>query len=204
MVEGDASGRLAEGRAAAPLFLIDNFDSFTYNVVHGLAAAGARVEVRRADRADLATIEALAPSIIVISPGPGRPEDATLSLEIVRRFAGRTPILGICLGMQVIAVACGGTVGRAPAPVHGKMSLVWHDQRGLFAGLPSPLSAGRYHSLCVTGAPACLEVAARTEDGVIMGLRHRSCPMAGLQFHPDSFLTPHGAEIMRNAVHGDF
>jgi anthranilate synthase/aminodeoxychorismate synthase-like glutamine amidotransferase len=140
----------------------------------------------------------------VFSPGPGRPEDARLCLEVTRAFAGRVPLFGICLGMQVLAVALGGEVGRAPDPVHGKVSQVHHDGRGLFAGLPDPFLAGRYHSLCVTRVPDCLEVTARTEDGVVMALRHRSWPLAGVQFHPDSFLTEHGLEMLEHAARGHF
>ncbi len=186
------------------VLLIDNFDSFTFNVMHGLVEAGAVVEVVRTDHLDLAGIEAFNPSMIVISPGPGRPEDASLSLASIRWFGGRVPILGICLGMQVMAVAFGGRVGRAPEPVHGKVSPVAHDGRGLFEGLPSPMDVGRYHSLCVTQVPECLEVSARTAEGLVMGLRHRQYPMAGVQFHPDSFLSPFGAEMLRHAVLGHF
>ena len=184
------------------ILLIDNFDSFTFNVLHGLTEAGGEVEVCRADLLDPEVLEALAPAMIVVSPGPGRPEDAAASLQAIRRFGGRVPVLGICLGMQALAVAFGGAVARAPEPVHGKVSEVAHDGTGLFQGLPSPLAAGRYHSLCVTRVPACLEVNARTPDGLVMGLRHRAFPMAGVQFHPDSFLTPLGTEILRNALLG--
>ncbi len=184
-----------------PILLIDNFDSFTFNVLHGLVEAGAGVEVCRADRLDVQAIEAFRPSMIVISPGPGRPEDAKLSLEVVLRFGNRIPILGICLGMQVMAVALGGKVSRAPAPVHGKTSQVFHDGSGLFEGMPSPMEVGRYHSLCVTRVPEDFEVSARTGDGLVMGLRHRDGLMAGVQFHPDSFLSPFGTEMLRNAVH---
>jgi anthranilate synthase/aminodeoxychorismate synthase-like glutamine amidotransferase len=188
----------------APILLIDNFDSFTYNVLHGLVEAGATVEVRRRDLIDLAGIEALAPSMIVLSPGPGRPEDTGVCLEVACHLGGRVPILGICLGLQVLAVACGGRVGPAPEPVHGKTSAVAHDGQGLFEGLPSPLTVGRYHSLCVTDLPLDMDVCARTEDGLVMGLRHRRWPMAGLQFHPDSFLTEKGSRILWNAVNGRF
>ncbi len=182
--------------------LLDNFDSFTYNVVHGLAAAGAEVEVFRADAIDLAGLVARRPDLFVVSPGPGRPEDALLSLEAIRHFGGRVPVFGICLGLQCIALAFGGEVVRAAAPVHGKVSRVLHDGQGVFAGLPSPLEVGRYHSLMVTRVPPDLEVTAQTEDGIIMGLRHRRWALAGLQFHPDSFLTPEGATMFRNAVDG--
>lgn len=185
-----------------PILLIDNFDSFTYNVLHGLTEAGASVVVRNRDQLDLAAVEAFEPSMIVLSPGPGRPEDAGVCIDVARRLGGHLPILGICLGLQVLAVAWGGRVGAAPDPVHGKASAVTHDGRGLFEGLPSPLTVGRYHSLCVTDVPTEMEVCARSADGVVMALRHRRWQMAGLQFHPDSFLTEHGARIFRNVVHG--
>lgn len=184
------------------ILLIDNFDSFTWNVLHGLVEAGGDVTVRRADALDLGAVASFQPDLIAISPGPGRPEDATLSLAVVRQFGARTPILGICLGMQALAVAFGGRVGRAPEPVHGKVSNVLHAGTGLFEGLPSPLPVGRYHSLCVTEVPPMLDVTARTEEGLVMGLRHRELPLAGVQFHPDSFLTPQGRELLAHAVHG--
>lgn len=186
------------------VFLIDNFDSFTYNIAHGLAAAGASVEVRRADGVDLDALEADLPSLLVLSPGPGRPEDAGVSLAAIQRFAGRVPIFGVCLGMQCLAVAFGGAVGPAPEPIHGKITRILHDGRGLFHGLPSPLRVGRYHSLCVTAVPACLEVTAHSEDGVPMALRHRGFRMAAVQFHPDSFLTDDGPAMMRHVLRGDF
>jgi anthranilate synthase/aminodeoxychorismate synthase-like glutamine amidotransferase len=190
--------------AAPRVLILDNFDSFTRNVAEGLFRAGAAVEIRRADAIDLAGLEAARPELLVISPGPGRPEDATLSLAAIGRFGGRLPILGICLGHQCIAVAFGGKVGRAPEPVHGKVSAIRHDGRGLFTGLPPVTAVGRYHSLCVTELPSCLEAAAWTEDGLVMGLRHRELPIAGLQFHPDSFLSPEGPAIWRNALDARF
>ena len=186
------------------VFLIDNFDSFTYNIAHALAAAGATVEVRRADHVDLDALEGDPPGLLVISPGPGRPEAAQVSLDAIRRFAGRIPIFGVCLGMQCLAVAYGGIVGPAPEPVHGKATRILHDGRGLFQGLESPLRAGRYHSLCVQEVPPCLEITARSEDGLAMALRHRGIRMAAVQFHPDSFLTDDGPAIMAHVLRGDF
>jgi anthranilate synthase/aminodeoxychorismate synthase-like glutamine amidotransferase len=187
-----------------PILLIDNFDSFTYNILHGLTEAGARVVVESRDRLDLAAVEAFDPSMIVLSPGPGRPEETGVCLDVARHLGGRLPILGICLGLQVMTVALGGRVDRAPEPVHGKTSAVTHDGLGLFDGLPSPLTVGRYHSLGVTEVPPEFEVCARTEEGLVMGLRHRRWQMAGLQFHPDSFLTEDGPKMLWNAVNGRF
>jgi anthranilate synthase/aminodeoxychorismate synthase-like glutamine amidotransferase len=189
---------------ACRVFLIDNFDSFTYNIAHGLAAAGATVEVRRADGVDLDGLEADLPDLLVLSPGPGRPQDAHLSLAAIRRFAGKVPIFGVCLGMQCLAVAYGGSVEPGTDPVHGKTTRILHDGRGLFQGLPSPIRAARYHSLCVSSVPACLEVTARSEDGIPMALRHRGIRMAGVQFHPESFLTDDGPAIMEHVLRGDF
>ena len=186
------------------VFLIDNFDSFTYNIAHALAAAGATVEVRRADGVDLDALEADPPGLLVLSPGPGRPEDAKVSLEAIQRFAGRIPLFGICLGMQCMAVAYGGNVGPAPEPVHGKATRILHDGRCVFQGLATPLRVGRYHSLCVRDVPACLEVTARSEDGLPMALRHRGLRMAAVQFHPDSFLTDDGPAMMAHVLRGDF
>lgn len=186
------------------VLLLDNLDSFTHNVAQGLLEAGARVEVARRDRTDLAWIRARAPQLLVLSPGPGTPEGAHLAREAVRALAGTTPILGVCLGHQVLAHAFGGRVGATDAPVHGRAWTILHDGRGLFQGLPSPLTAGRYHSLAVEALPPCLEASAWTPEGLLMGLRHRSLPVAGVQFHPDSFLTPSGPELFRNAVLGRF
>lgn len=186
------------------VLLLDNLDSFTHNVAQGLLEAGARVEVVRRDRADLAWIRDRAPQLLVLSPGPGEPEAAHLALGAVRALADAIPILGVCLGHQVLAVAFGGRVGRTGAPVHGKAWPVLHDGRGLFRGLPSPFLAGRYHSLAVEALPPVLEACAWTPEGLVMGLRHRELPVAGVQFHPDSFLTPHGPELFRNAILGRF
>ena len=190
--------------ASGRVFLVDNYDSFTYNIAHGLAAAGASVEVRRADGVNLAVLEAQPPDLLVISPGPGHPRDAQVALEAIRRFAGRIPLFGVCLGMQCLAVAYGGTVEPAPEPVHGRTTRVQHEGCGLFQGLPNPIRAARYHSLCVRQVPDCLEVTARSEDGVPMALRHRGLRMAGVQFHPDSFLCEDGPAILAHVLRGDF
>jgi anthranilate synthase/aminodeoxychorismate synthase-like glutamine amidotransferase len=183
------------------LLVIDNFDSFTYNLVQYLGELGARPAVRRNNAVTIGEIEALAPFGILISPGPGRPEDAGISPDVIRVFAPRIPILGVCLGHQAIGQVFGAAVVRAPRPVHGKTSMVEHDGRGLFAGLRGPFAAGRYHSLAVSeeGWPDDLEVAARAaDDGVVMALRHRSRPVHGVQFHPESVLTGDGRHLLRN------
>lgn len=182
------------------IVVIDNYDSFTYNLVQYLGELGAEPRVYRNDQVSLDDIERMQPDAIVISPGPGTPEDAGVSLAAIRRFAGRVPILGVCLGHQCIAAAFGGRVVRARELMHGKVSTVVHDGRGLFAGVPSPLTACRYHSLIVDREtlPDCLEVTAATEAGEIMGLRHRSWPVEGVQFHPESVFTPSGKAILAN------
>jgi anthranilate synthase/aminodeoxychorismate synthase-like glutamine amidotransferase len=183
------------------LLMIDNYDSFTYNLVQYLGELGARLVVRRNDEATIDDLLALGASRLVISPGPGRPEQAGVTLEAIREFSTRVPILGVCLGHQAIGLAFGGTVIRAPRPIHGKTSTVEHDRRGVFSGITSSFQAGRYHSLVVEEAtvPAELEVSARTkEDGVVMGLRHRERPVHGVQFHPESVLTQEGRRILRN------
>ena len=180
------------------VLVLDNYDSFTYNLVQYLGELGAEVRVVRNDQTTLDEIAALAPARIVISPGPGRPEDAGLSIDVIRRFGTSTPLLGVCLGHQAIGAAYGGTVGRALTLMHGKTSQVTHDGRGVFAGLESPFEAGRYHSLIVEApVPEVLEVSARTEDGVIMGLRHREHPVHGVQFHPESVLTGAGKRLLQ-------
>ena len=183
------------------VFVLDNYDSFTYNLVQYLGELGVRPLVRRNDKVTLDEIAAMAPTHIVISPGPGRPEDAGVTPDVIRRFGPTTPVLGVCLGHQAIGMVYGGSVVRAPAPLHGKTSAVDHDGRGVFAGLSSPFEAGRYHSLVVAaeGLPASLEIAARTRtDGIIMGLRHRKYPVHGVQFHPESVLTDEGRQLLRN------
>jgi anthranilate synthase component 2 len=183
------------------VLVIDNYDSFTYNLVQYLGELGAAIRVRRNDRVTLDEIAAMAPERIVISPGPGRPEDAGISVDVIRRFGPTTPILGVCLGHQAIGVVYGGTVCRAQAPMHGKTSTVVHDGKGVFAGLTAPFPAGRYHSLVISNdhVPATLEVAARTkEDNTIMAVRHTTYPVHGVQFHPESVLTDEGRRILRN------
>jgi len=185
------------------LLVIDNYDSFTYNLVQYLGELGAVIRVRRNDQVTLDEIAAMAPEQIVISPGPGRPEDAGVSVDVIRRFGPTTPILGVCLGHQAIGVVYGGIVCRAQVPMHGKTSTVVHDGKGVFAGLGAPFQAGRYHSLVISNdrLPGELEVAARTkEDNTIMAVRHRAYPVHGVQFHPESVLTDEGRRILRNFI----
>ena len=181
------------------VLLLDNYDSFTYNLAQYLGELGQPPVVRRNDAISIAEVEAMAPDRIVISPGPGRPEDAGITVELIRGFGRRVPVLGVCLGHQGIGQAFGGSVVRAPMLMHGKVSSVQHDGRGVFSGVSQPFVAGRYHSLIVSDPPPDeLEISARTEDGIIMGLRHREFPVHGVQFHPESVLTGEGRKILRN------
>jgi anthranilate synthase/aminodeoxychorismate synthase-like glutamine amidotransferase len=189
------------------VFLLDNYDSFTYNLAHLLGELGAEVVVKRNDEVTVAEVEALAPTHVVVSPGPGRPADAGISEELVRRFAGRAPaqcppILGVCLGHQAIVEAFGGEVGFAKELLHGKSSPVRHDGTGIFTGLPEGFEAGRYHSLAATRLPDVLEPTAFSEDGEVMAVRHRELPVVGVQFHPESVLTPDGPALGRNFLEG--
>ena len=182
------------------LLVIDNYDSFTYNLVQYLGELGEGVEVRRNDQVTVAEIEDMAPARIVISPGPGTPDDAGVSLEIIEQFAGRVPILGVCLGHQAIGQAFGGKIVRSPVLMHGKSSEVRHDGRTIFSGLDDHFMAGRYHSLIVEreSLPESLEVSATTSDNIIMGLRHREMKVEGVQFHPESILTNCGKKLLAN------
>ncbi len=183
------------------ILVIDNYDSFTYNLVQYLGELGEEIDVRRNDAVTVEEVEAhCCPDKILISPGPGRPSDAGVSLAMIERFAGSVPILGVCLGHQAIGEAFGGRVVRAPVLVHGKASEVCHDGKTIFEGLEYRFKAGRYHSLMVEREtlPACLEVSATTPDGVIMGLRHRELKVEGVQFHPESILTPEGKRLLFN------
>jgi len=183
------------------VLVIDNYDSFTYNLVQYLGELGAEVRVMRNDVVTLDVIETAKPDRVVISPGPGRPEHAGVTMSVIRRLGQTTPILGVCLGHQAIGAVFGGAVVRAGVPMHGKTSTIEHDGRGVFSGIAGPFVASRYHSLVVAeeGLPGELEVAARTrEDGSIMGLRHRSWPVHGVQFHPESILTGEGRHILQN------
>jgi anthranilate synthase/aminodeoxychorismate synthase-like glutamine amidotransferase len=183
---------------AMNVLLVDNYDSFTYNLAHLLEELGSEVAVVRNDRIDAERAERLAPSHLVVSPGPGRPSASGATVEIVRRLSPRIPTLGVCLGHQAVIEAFGGEIGQARELVHGKASAVSHDGRGIFTGLPHPLQAGRYHSLAATRVPACLEVSARTADGEVMAVRHRELPVDGIQFHPESVLTPAGRSLVAN------
>ena len=182
------------------LLMIDNYDSFTFNLVQYLGELGADVHVHRNDALTLAEIEHWAPERIVISPGPCTPNEAGISVPLIQRFAGRIPILGVCLGHQAIGQAFGGSIVRAARVMHGKLDRVEHDGRGVFAGIESPVTVTRYHSLAIErdSVPACLEVTARAPDGEIMGVRHREHAVEGVQFHPEAILTEHGHAMLRN------
>ena len=184
------------------LLLIDNYDSFTWNLVHLFEELGAEVVVHRNDAIAIDEAELLAPDRLVISPGPGRPADAGISIALVRRLGPHVPTLGVCLGHQAIVEGFGGEVGSAQALLHGKASLIRHDGAGVFAGLPAEIVAGRYHSLAATSVPDELLVTATTEDGEVMGVRHRTHRIEGVQFHPESVLTPAGDAIARNFLGG--
>jgi len=182
------------------LLLIDNYDSFTYNLYQYLMELGAEIEVRRNDEVTLDEIDAMQPDHIVVSPGPCTPNEAGLSCQIIETFGPRIPMLGVCLGHQAIGQVYGGEVVRAPGPMHGKTSMMYHQGQGVFRNLPTPFEANRYHSLIVERKtlPAALEITAETADGIIMGLRHRTYPVEGVQFHPESILTPSGKNLLQN------
>jgi anthranilate synthase/aminodeoxychorismate synthase-like glutamine amidotransferase len=184
------------------VLMVDNYDSFTYNLVHLLEELEAEVVVRRSDEVTLDEARALAPDRLVVSPGPGRPAGAGRSLELILGLGVDTPTLGVCLGHQAIVEAFGGEVARARALLHGKASALEHDGRGVFAGLPAEIQAGRYHSLAAVRVPGELEVTAHTADGEVMGVRHRSLPIEGVQFHPESVLTPQGPRMLENFLRG--
>jgi len=200
--EGGGACRPHEGRPLRVL-VVDNYDSFTYNIVQYLRALGAECEVRLNDKTTVAEIEAQAPDGVLLSPGPGTPDDAGITLAVIRELSGKIPLLGVCLGHQAIGQSFGGKVVRAERLMHGKTSLVEHDAEGVFRALPSPFAATRYHSLILDPAslPPCLKVSARTTEQEIMGVRHRDLPVEGLQFHPESILTQHGLELMENWLH---
>jgi len=199
---GGATSGAGRPRTSDRILVIDNYDSFTFNLVQYLGELGAELTVMRNDALTVEEIESMAPSRIVISPGPGRPENAGIIVATVRRFAGRIPILGVCLGHQAIGIAFGGQVVLATSIMHGKTSAIHHDGRTIFSGLRNPFEATRYHSLVVSpdSLPGCLEVSARTDDGVIMGLRHRSHCVEGVQFHPESILTGVGKALLANFI----
>jgi anthranilate synthase/aminodeoxychorismate synthase-like glutamine amidotransferase len=185
------------------LLMIDNYDSFTFNLVQCLGILGESIKVSRNDKITLDEIEKMAPSKIVISPGPGRPADAGISKDMIRYFYKKIPILGVCLGHQCIGEVFGAEVVNSGTVVHGKTSLIYHDGKSIFTGIKNPFEAARYHSLILKKdtIPGCLEVTARTEDGIVMGVRHKDHKLEGIQFHPESFLTPVGLEILKNFIY---
>ena len=183
---------------------VDNYDSFTFNLVQALAKMGTAVQVRRNDDLSLAEVEKMCPDRIVISPGPKRPEDAGMSCQIIERFGPRVPLLGVCLGMQCINEVFGGRTVKAPLCVHGKTSAVHHNGKGLYEGAPNPFHGARYHSLVVDKVPECLQLEAWTEGGIPMGIRHISYPIVGVQFHPESFMTEPGDRILEHFLEGSF
>jgi anthranilate synthase/aminodeoxychorismate synthase-like glutamine amidotransferase len=189
--------------AMRSVLILDHRDSFTWNLVHLIAECGASARVLQADAACLEELEAARPDLLVLSPGPGHPADARLAQAAARAFAGRIPVLGVCLGMQALALAFGGAVEAAPAPVHGKVTRLDHDGSGLFRGVPSPLDVARYHSLAVTRLPDGFVAQARSADGVVMAMRSPMGRLAGVQFHPESFLTGAGRAMMAHALRGD-
>jgi anthranilate synthase component 2 len=182
------------------VFVLDNYDSFTYNLVQYMGELGAEMTIRRNDELTVDEVETLAPERVLLSPGPCTPQEAGISIDLIQRFAGKVPILGVCLGHQAIGAAFGGDVVRAPKLMHGKTSEVEHDGKTIFTGIDSPMTCTRYHSLIVSdqNLPADLEVSARTADGTIMGLRHRQYPVEGVQFHPESVLTDDGKRLIKN------
>ncbi len=180
--------------------LVDNYDSFTYNLAQALQVLGAEVSVFRNDAVTVDEVEAMSFTHVIISPGPGVPANSGMVLDLIPRLAGRAPVLGVCLGHQALGQAFGARLVRAPRPVHGKTSRIEHDGRTIFAGLENPFTATRYHSLLLEreSVPDCLEVTAQTDDGLVMGIRHATLPIEGVQFHPESILTPEGDNLMRN------
>jgi anthranilate synthase/aminodeoxychorismate synthase-like glutamine amidotransferase len=189
---------------ATRVLVIDNYDSFVYNLVQYLGELGAEPEVHRNDELTIDQIIALRPDAVLVSPGPGTPDDAGVSNDVIRAFAGKVPVLGVCLGHQCIGEVYGGTVVRAPQVMHGKTSVIHHTGSGVFAGLPEPFEATRYHSLIVDRAsvPDVLEITAETDDGIVMGLRHKELGVEGVQFHPESILTAGGHDLLRNFLAG--
>jgi len=188
------------------IVIIDNYDSFTYNIVQTIGGLGADVMVFRNDMVDISFIEGLKPDRLLISPGPCTPLKAGISIEAIRYFAGRIPILGVCLGHQAVGEAFGGETIRAARLMHGKTSPISHDNKGVFTSLPNPFEAMRYHSLVVSEAtlPACLEITAKSDQGELMGLRHRELPIEGVQFHPESIMTPDGVQLLKNFLDVDY